>query len=791
MNMSTPNLPAVIFRHADLAANYRAVRARLRGPVVREAKRPSARVEPSARAPSRRPQQIVIAPTLEGRTLAAIETFEQLSAAYPWMNGAVRARMAVMRAFNIPSQDLCGSSRLDCHVEPRQVAMAIAFHIGRRTLPDIGLHFGGRDHTTVIHATTKREALVKGVLVWRERFGRWLPALPKPKGNRMGGAIPEAVLTQHTAVLGKTGSGKTSTGKLAIEQVVAEGSRVCVLDPAKSDWWGLTSSADGKRPGLPFVILGGPHGHVPLHASAGKSIGELVARGELPLSIIDMADFEPGGLQRFFTEFAPVLMRKMRGVLYLVIEEAHEFAPKERSGIGAENMAIHWAKKLATAGRSKGIRLILLTQRVQALHNALLGSCDTMIVHRLTAPADQEPVKKWLKANVAKDVLDQVESSLSSLKTGTGWICSGEARVFERVPFPRIATYDNTATPTHDSGDHQVTTAPVDRDRLRAIIGEAVQEAEANDPVKLKAEIARLQNDIARAGAAPRVDPSQLQAAEQRGYQRGFDEAFARGIATVAHFWTETIPLVARMKSAFEEFERLHDMVFNNIEGRAEGAPLLLDVPSDQWDKVTGKWEDIKKRIGSGSPPVSLSPDAPPMQAHLASVQPAKPSPAASGDGTLTPALQKCLDAIAWWRKIGIEPVPRSRACVVAGFSPKASTFGVYIADLVKRGLVEVSPGMVRLTADGIAAARTPDAATAHELYRMARDLLGHKEQAIFDIVYGAYPNAIARKKVAEAAGLSPTASTCGVYLAAIAAYGIIENAGAGTVRAADWLFPR
>jgi hypothetical protein len=158
--------------------------------------------------------------------------------------------------------------------------------------------------------------------------------------------------------VGKTGSGKTSTAKLAIEQVVAEGARVCILDPIKSDWWGLTSSADGKRPGLPFHILGGPRGHVPLHASAGKAIGEIVANGALPLSIIDMADFEPGGQAKFFTDFAPTLLRKMRGVVYLVIEEAHLFAPKERSGIGAENLSIHWAKTLATAGRSKGIRLM-------------------------------------------------------------------------------------------------------------------------------------------------------------------------------------------------------------------------------------------------------------------------------------------------------------------------------------------------------------------------------------------------------------------------------------------------
>lgn len=125
--------------------------------------------------------------------------------------------------------------------------------------------------------------------------------------------LPPAALAQHSAVLGKTGSGKTSTTKLLIEQVVADGARVCILDPIKSDWWGLTSSADGRRAGLPFHILGGPRGHVPLHAAAGKAIGEIVASGQLPLSIIDMADFAAGGLQKFFVDFAPTLLRRMRG----------------------------------------------------------------------------------------------------------------------------------------------------------------------------------------------------------------------------------------------------------------------------------------------------------------------------------------------------------------------------------------------------------------------------------------------------------------------------------------------
>ncbi|MGY4224430.1 DNA helicase HerA-like ATPase [Bradyrhizobium sp. USDA 4503] len=243
--------------------------------------------------------------------------------------------------------------------------------------------------------------------------------------------FPRAVLEQHTAFLGKTGSGKTSTAKLAVEQILAANpsARVCVLDPIKSDWWGMTSSAKGQRAGLPFYILGGPRGHVALHDSAGKAIGELVATGDLPLSIIDMADFNAGGLQKFFNDFAPALMKRMRGVVYLVIEEAHEFAPKERAGIGAENLAIHNAKKLATAGRSKGIRLMVVTQRTQALHNAVLGSCDTMIAHRLTAPgrsgSDQEVAEGQrrqsdLRARVIVPRLVEDRLWLAMFRRGTG-----------------------------------------------------------------------------------------------------------------------------------------------------------------------------------------------------------------------------------------------------------------------------------------------------------------------------------------------------------------------------------
>jgi chromosomal replication initiator protein len=51
---------------------------------------------------------------------------------------------------------------------PRQVAMYLAKHLTSRSLPEIGRRFGGRDHTTVMHAIRKIEELSSGDAVLSE-----------------------------------------------------------------------------------------------------------------------------------------------------------------------------------------------------------------------------------------------------------------------------------------------------------------------------------------------------------------------------------------------------------------------------------------------------------------------------------------------------------------------------------------------------------------------------------------------------------------------------------------------
>ena len=66
----------------------------------------------------------------------------------------------VARHYNVSRSDLLSSRRTANVVRPRQIAMYLAKTLTLRSLPEIGRRFGGRDHTTVLHAVRKIESLI-------------------------------------------------------------------------------------------------------------------------------------------------------------------------------------------------------------------------------------------------------------------------------------------------------------------------------------------------------------------------------------------------------------------------------------------------------------------------------------------------------------------------------------------------------------------------------------------------------------------------------------------------------
>ena len=66
----------------------------------------------------------------------------------------------VASRYNVSRSDILSERRTAAVVKPRQIAMYLSKVLTLRSLPEIGRRFGGRDHTTVLHAVRKIDKLI-------------------------------------------------------------------------------------------------------------------------------------------------------------------------------------------------------------------------------------------------------------------------------------------------------------------------------------------------------------------------------------------------------------------------------------------------------------------------------------------------------------------------------------------------------------------------------------------------------------------------------------------------------
>ena len=66
----------------------------------------------------------------------------------------------ISQQYAVSRGDLLSARRTRSIVRPRQIGMYLSKQLTSRSLPEIGRRFGGRDHTTVIHAIRKIEELM-------------------------------------------------------------------------------------------------------------------------------------------------------------------------------------------------------------------------------------------------------------------------------------------------------------------------------------------------------------------------------------------------------------------------------------------------------------------------------------------------------------------------------------------------------------------------------------------------------------------------------------------------------
>lgn len=529
-------------------------------------------------------------------------------------------------------------------------------------------------------------------------------------------ALPDDAVTQTIAILARRGAGKTYTAKVLAEEMIERALPVVILDPV-GVWWGLRSNAAGTGAGYPVTILGGDHGDIPLEASAGTLVANLVA--EEPVAIVlDLSAFNSKAEQRrFTTDFAERLYRakaERRAPLHLMIDEADEFAPQVNRADNARMLGAF--ETLVRRGRARGIGVTMITQRPAVLNKNVLTQIECLMVMQITSPQDRKALGDWVAGHAEPGEQKMVEDSLAGLKQGEGWVWSPAwlEESLQRIKVRKARTFDSSATPKPGETRREAKVlARVDLDRLKEGMERVVVEAEKNDPRKLRARVRELEKELAK-----------------------------RPTETV----TETIEVPVEVPVLDDEtIERLRTLV----------AP------------VSALLEEISGRVGSMAlrrPEPRQRPAKAPQRREAAAPPSARVVPPEERElNPLGKAERSILTVLALF------PEGRTfrQIAMMTGYSPTASTIGVALSKLRRLGYVGAGNNPARATQEGIdALGPVEPLPSGPELLAFWKSHhLGKAEKAILDLLIAAYPEPLTHDEVCTATGYSPDASTVGVAM--------------------------
>jgi hypothetical protein len=580
--------------------------------------------------------------------------------------------------------------------------------------------------------------------------------------------LPLDIITQTIAILAKRRVGKSYTMRRLVEQLFEAGQQIVLIDP-KGDQWGIRSSADGKRPGLPVVILGGEHGDVPLEPNGGELVAKLVVE-ERVSALLDLSLFRKHEVATFMTGFLENLYRlkaqeRYRTPMMLVVDEADAIAPQKPQR-GEERM-LGAAEDIVRRGGQRGIGCTLVTQRSAVLNKNVLTQAQMLIVLRTIAPQDLAAMNAWVDVHGEPEQRKVLMASLPSLPVGDAWFWSPgwptAEGIFKLAHVLPIDTFDSGATPR--PGETPVVPknlADVDLDALKTKMAATIEKAKADDPRALRTEIATLKKELTLRGAAAPAPK-----------------------AEAARVKIERIEVPTVGKKALQGIKTSEASMRKMLKAVKEALPGI----ETGLDKLTAEVARIND-IQAAQAAVRPAPLPAMRPVHIQSRPTVPTTPASEG---ITGPEQRVLNGIAWMEKIGISSPVNEIVAFLAGYGHALSKgYTVPRGALKSRGLINYPvPGTLSLTSEGRAYAQFPaDMPTREELHRTVLDRLDGPKRRVLEPLLRRYPDDMSNEDLCVAAGYSHALSKgYTVPRGKLKTFGLIEYPTPGRVRAGDILF--
>lgn len=581
-------------------------------------------------------------------------------------------------------------------------------------------------------------------------------------------SLPLETVTQTLALLAKRRAGKSYTMRRIVEQLFKAGQQVVLVDP-KGDQWGVRSTADGKGPGLPIVILGGERGDAPLEPSGGEVVAKLVVEERVSV-LLDISLFRKHEVATFMTAFLENLYRLKAREIYrtpmmLVIDEADAIAPQKP--MKGEERMLGAAEDIVRRGGQRGIGCILVTQRSAVLNKNVLTQTQMLVALRTIAPQDLAAMDAWIQVHGEPEQRKTLMESLPSLPVGDAWFWSPgwptTEGIFRRVHVLPIETFDSGATPKPGVKPIEPKKpADIDLNALKRQMTATIERAKAEDPRVLRARIQELER---KAKAAPVPLPKVAAAkVEIKEVPVVTDKQFAqldKAAARVADVLKRVIESSGMIKQAVDSLQAISSEISTTAR--------MKSIIKNELSLVRQGFQVLPAAQATSPLPISFKT---PKTSHQGSSE------------RLPGGERKLLTALAQY------PEGRSKVqvAILTGYAHSGGAFGNYLGALRSKGYVAGSQDHLRITEEGVAALGAFDPLPAGAaLLEHWRRQLGKAERAALDVLVAAYPHALTKEVVAEQAGYEAGGGGFGNALSRLRTLELIH--GRSELRASDTLF--
>lgn len=595
-----------------------------------------------------------------------------------------------------------------------------------------------------------------------------------------GLSLPPDIATHVTLIAGKRGSGKTNTAKRLVEQIHKAKVPFGVLDPVDV-WWGLKAGSDGtRRGGLEEIyVFGGKHADYPLYPTGGHLMADLFVDHRIS-AVMEMREWSGADRARFVRDFAQRLLERNTEPFVLVAEEAHDLMPQQ--AMGEEKGSLGAMLRLVKLGRSGGIGLVELTQRLAALNKTATTQADVLVMHRTTGPQDRKALNDWIAEHHASDdERNAFLKALPELKTGEAFVWAPDFPEDKPLGLQRrrileCETFNSHATPK--VGEKRVEPkelTKVDLDRLAKAMAQTVEKAKAEDPAELRKTIATLRKELLgaqKAAPLPAVVTETVEKAVLKDgqldraheLQHSLESSIGRAEVVIDKLREAIAPITSALSAVSSS--QVDGTAVRAGHTRQPFRPATADEPR----AYSGA--ERTTRGGSTGDSARASNQA----------RDAGSTPAPRSDGISGPQ-QRMLDALAWLDSVGAPGAKWSVLAFLSGQSPKSSGFEKNVSVLRSSGHLLGNGKTIgfELSEQGAAAANAPTSpASSDELHRAIYEKISTPQERMLRALIEAYPHNLTWDELAVRGEQSPTSSGFEKNVSTLKSYGLIDG-GRGT----------